>query len=304
MVNIESKEIRLSMESIIKETIQQQDLQRLLLSFVQHKVEDHYPFGVLCVFHYEQFAPSFDKEIYQVAAAIELLILSFDILDDIEDGDVIDKPWSSHPALSLNASTALLFLCTSAISQTEFSYKEQAIAIMEKYALNAIQGQHKDLLNICQNENDYMNMMQEKSGSLVCLACSVGSVIANGDVLPEIESYSKWMGVVGQINNDIMDLKSWHEKNDMMNKKYSLPIIYLLEYDDEELKFMTDYYAGGMSKEVFLSYQDIIQQKLVDTDAIKYALVIRNVLRNKIMDELQRLSYTENQIQFLQQYMK
>lgn len=303
-MEVEVKVIQQSMERIIEKGIQQKDLKDLLLKFVRSSSKENRLFGELCIFHYRHFVSSFEVEIYEVAAAIELLILSFDILDDFEDADTLDKPWSSNFALSLNGSTALLFLSMQAVRNTYFTYKEHAIALMEKFALHAIEGQHKDLLNSCQDEHTYMEMLEEKSGSLVSLACLVGCIIANGNTSKAVENYSKWMGVIGQINNDITDLKKWNEKNDMINKKYSLPIIYLLEVEKNREGLVSKYYRNEISKEQFVSNREIIQQKLIDTDAIRYALVIRKVFQNKVINEFSKMNFTQEQLDYLKKYTK
>lgn len=297
-------EIQASMEKIIADNIQQLELKELLLSFVVGGGKENYPFGELCIFHYQHFSSSFDNEIYEVAAAIELLVLSFDILDDLEDNDTNDKPWSNNTPPSLNASTALLFLSMNAIRKTHFTYKEKALSFMERNALRSIEGQHKDLLSTCQDEKTYIEMMEEKSGSLVMLACLVGCIIANGDGSQEAENYSKWMGVIGQINNDISDLKKWDKKNDMLNKKYSLPIIYLLDIERHSEQIVTKYYQNEMSKEQLLAYKHIIQRKLIDTDAIKYALVIKSIFQQKVKQEFAKMNFSGNQMIFLQKYTK
>ncbi|TQR16314.1 polyprenyl synthetase family protein [Psychrobacillus soli] len=301
---MESNAITASMEKIIVENIQQQDLKELLIEFVQNGSRKHKPFGELCVFHYEHYATSFDKEIVEVAAAIELLVLSFDILDDLEDKDTENKPWMHNPVLSLNGSTALLFLAMQAIRKTHFTYKDKAIAIIERLALRAISGQHKDLLNVCMEENDYIQMIEEKSGSLVSLACLVGCVIANGDAPKEVKNYSKWLGVIGQINNDVSDLKEWNDKNDILHKKYSLPIIYLLDVEKHSEHIVTKYYQSEMSKAEFLKYKHVIQRKLVDTDALKYALVIKTLFQKKVQDQFTKMDFSNDQLEFLQNFMK
>ena len=50
-----------------------------------------------------------------------------------------------------------------------------------EYALKSVQGQHKDLLNSCKTESDYIEMSVEKSGSLVALVCVIGALLATDD---------------------------------------------------------------------------------------------------------------------------
>ncbi len=81
-----------------------------------------------------------------------------------------------------------------------------------KYALKSVQGQHKDLLNSCQTESDYIEMSIEKSGSLVALVCVVGALLATDDDPVTIETYANYIGLIGQINNDLSDIKILESK--------------------------------------------------------------------------------------------
>ena len=110
------------------------------------------------------------EKIYTIVAAVEILILSFGILGDIEDADSADKPWSIELKLALNATTILLFISVKVMIDISFPNKGEEISSLLKYALQSINGQHKDLLNICRTEADYMEMTLEKSSSLTELA--------------------------------------------------------------------------------------------------------------------------------------
>ena len=196
------------------------------------------------------------EEIYSIAAAVEMLMLSFDILDDFEDDDCKDQPWLTEPKLALNATMALPFLGLSVIQNSTFKNKDKSLTLLMKYALKSVQGQHKDLLNSCQTESDYIEMSIEKSGSLVALVCVVGALLATDDYPVTIETYANSIGLIGQINNDLSDIKSWNLKNDLLNKKYSLPIIYLMNCQDENAQMIRDYYQNKVNKEEILKNQE------------------------------------------------
>ncbi|WP_438297635.1 hypothetical protein [Sporosarcina sp. FA15] len=159
---IESDMIRKSIEKVIYEQIKQNKLKEQLLEFVDYQSKQGFPFGELLVLHYNQFNGTKTEEIYLVAAAVEILILSFDMLDDFEDDYFKDKPWSTESKLALNATTALLFLSANIIRNTGFKNKYSAVSILLKYGLRSIDGQHMDLLNMCRNETDYIKMTLEK----------------------------------------------------------------------------------------------------------------------------------------------
>lgn len=303
MGSIEYEKIYNSFYTIIDNYIQQNDLRELLRSFIDHQSRKGYPFGELLVLHYNIFNGTETEEIYLIAAAVELLILSFDVLDDFEDGDFGDKHWAQNPHLALNSTTALLFISASVIRDSHFKNRDKGISILLKYALQSIHGQHRDLLKVCRNEADYIEMTLQKSGSLVALSCLIGSVLATEGYAGEVETYSRYIGLIGQINNDLADIQTWNEKNDLLNKRLSLPIIYLFNYMDAELEFIQDYYRNKIDIKEILKFEELISKKFVETGAIAYTEVIKRIYQNKAKVELGKLYIENDNIKLLLKYI-
>lgn len=303
MIASKSTKIKKSIHSIVSEHITQFELKNKLMQFVNYQSKKGFPFGELLILHYDMFKKDGNEEIYHVAAAIEMLILSFDILDDFEDNDFKSQPWSTNTHLALNGTTALLFLCTKVLNETAFKNKDRAIAFFLQYSLQAISGQHKDLLNTCINENDYIDMIIEKSGSLCTLACLIGATLATDDVPDEIEQYAKMIGVIGQINNDLLDIKEWDDKNDLLSKKYTLPVIYLLNCDEDELRFVHDYYHNKIDTTEIVKHQKLIDQKFLETGAITYTEVVKKIYHNKALNEMKKLNIDQRHYDLLINYI-
>jgi len=281
--------IKRCMYDSINQYIDQKDLKEKVIQFIDFQAKKGFPFGELLILHYQMFDGVKTKEIFPIAAALELLILSFDILDDLEDKDSFDQPWTSDPTCSLNIATALPFICFSVIENSIFTNKNKALSLLNRFALKSVQGQHKDLLNICSTEAEYIEMSLEKSGSLTALACTLGTVLAKGQCPIEIETSGKYIGLIGQINNDIKDIKEWDTKNDILNKKYSLPIIYFLNSQDNSASLVQDYYQNKVQQEIIIQNKTEISRKMIETGAIIYTEVIKKVYRNKVMDVLKCL---------------
>lgn len=303
MSALNSEMIRRELYRIIEQQIKQNELKEQLLDFVDYHSKQGFPFGELLILHYNIFNGTKTEEIYSVAAAVEMLILSFDMLDDFEDLDFKNKPWSSEHSLALNSTTSLLFLCITVIRNTGFKNKDKGIFILLKYAFLSINGQHKDLLNICRDEAGYIDMTIEKSGSLVTLSCLVGSVLATADYPIEVEVYAKYIGLIGQINNDLADIKVWDESNDLINKKFSLPIIYLLNYMDGELNFIREYYSDNLDKTEIIKHKELISKKFIVTGAIAYTEVIKKIYQNKVINELKKLNMNQCYIDLLLKFI-
>lgn len=276
------------------------DLRDMLQSFVEEKRSVGFSFGALCIVHYESLAEEFSEDIFHIAAAIELLALSFDIIDDLQDNDT-SYIWTKTPSLSLNVVISMIFMASKTIQESKFEHKHLAVQLLVKYALSSINGQQLDLLNCCQDEQSYLQMVEQKSGSLTAIGCLIGAVLAQGSVSPYIEQYSKCMGVIHQIKNDIDSLKRWEEKNDLLNKKYTLPIIYLLNSENDVSKSITNYYNDNI-----IEYLDknAIKEELVNGGAIRYALAIKNLYKHKALDNLQKVTMKDKYIEYLKNLMK
>jgi competence protein ComQ len=295
--------IKKSIYHIVNKQIDQNDLKELILQFVDFQSEKGFPFGELLILHYRMFKGVETEEIYSIAAAVEILILSFDILDDFEDDDCSNKPWLTEPKLALNATTALQFVNLRVIQNSSLKNNDKSLSLLMEYALTSIHGQHKDLLNICKTESDYIEMSIEKSGSLVSLVCVVGAVLATDDDPLMIETYANYIGLIGQINNDLEDIKIWNQKNDLLNKKYSLPIIYLMNCEDEKAQMIRGYYQNKVNKEDIIKNQESIHKMFFETGAIAYTEVIKKIYQNKVLAQIKGLNIDHCYIDQLLKYI-
>ncbi|MFJ6265168.1 polyprenyl synthetase family protein [Lysinibacillus xylanilyticus] len=276
------------------------ELRSMLKNFKEEKMAVGYSFGKLCYLHYEAFTDCLNEDIYKVAAAIELLILSFDIIDDLQDKDS-DYSWTKTPELSLNVALAMLVMASRTIRETSFEDKNTAIQILEDYALRSINGQQLDLLNTCRDEQSYIQMIEQKSGSLSAMACLIGEVLATGGTSSEVEEYGKYIGIIQQIKNDIQSLKTWGLKNDLLNKRYSLPIIYLLSQENDVSKSVINYYNDDM--DAFLD-NNATENELTNGGAIRYAITMKNVYKFKALNILENVTINELGKDYLKRLMK
>ena len=290
-----------SLDILIKnEALIGYELRSMLKSFKEEKKEVGYSFGEICYWHYEAFTDCLNEDIYKIAAAIELLILSFDIIDDIQDQDS-NYSWSKTPELSLNVAITMLVMASRIISGTSFEHKGTAIQILEEYALRSINGQQLDLLNICRDEQSYLQMIDQKSGSLTAMGCLIGEVLAKGEISSEVEEYGKYIGIIQQIKNDVQSLKAWGPKNDLLNKRYSLPIIYLLSQKNDVSKAVINYYNGDIDA---ILDNNATENELTHGGAIRYAITIKNVYKFKALNNLENVAINELGKDFLKKLMK
>lgn len=285
---------------IENETLLGDELKLLLKNFLEEKIAVGFSFGKLCFLHYEAFSDGINEDIYKVTAAIELLILSFDIIDDLQDKDS-DYIWNKTPELSLNVALTMLIMASKAINETSFEHKSAAVRLLEKYALISINGQQLDLLNICRDEESYVQMITQKSGSLTAMGCAIGEVLAKGEVTKEVEEYGKYIGVIQQIKNDIQSLKVWGPKNDLLNKRYSLPIIYLLSKKNDVSKSVASYYNDDI---VTVLDNKTTENELTNGGAIRYAITIKNVYKFKALNYLENVPLTNLGREYLEKLLR
>lgn len=276
------------------------ELKTMLKRFKAEKVDTGYSFGKLCFWHYEAFVDCLNDDIYKVAAAIELLILSYDIIDDLQDKDS-DYIWSKTPELALNVALAMLVMSSKAIHNTTFEHKNMALRLLQEYALRSISGQQLDVLNDCQDEQSYLQMIDQKSGSLTAMSCVIGEALAKGEMTTEVEEYGKYIGIIQQIKNDIQGLKTWGPKNDLLNKKYSLPIIYLMSQNNSVSKYVINYYNKDIV--TFLD-KNAIGNELQNGGAIRYAITIKNLYKLKALNNLENVAINKVGKEYLIKLMR
>ncbi|MGZ9583920.1 polyprenyl synthetase family protein [Paenibacillus marinisediminis] len=208
-------------------------------TYVDDKLKEAFHFGNLCLFHYEMFDGEPNEDIHRVAAALELLILSSDILDDIQDQDAPSKPWMQTPApLALNVAFSLLMLGQQLMQEAQFESSRLKLAVetVNRNVLRSLNGQMRDLMNDASNTDDYMDMVNLKSASLVVMSCMVGVILADGKWNENVESYARDMGMMAQLTNDLRDCLRSDEKSDVMADKHTLPML----YNKEELSSLAN----------------------------------------------------------------
>lgn len=253
----------------VEESFFQEDLKEIAIQSINFKESEGFSFGKLTLLHHDMFDGK-ANDIFKAATAVELLVLSFDILDDLQDKDNLNTPWSKCiPALTLNLAIGLLSLSTKIISELQIA--PDSNKIFHYLSLRAINGQHLDLINLANTEEQYITIAAQKAGSLIALASLIGASLATNKYHDIIEDYSVHVGIAEQIKNDINDLFS-SSKNDWQNKKKSLPILYILENKIDSK--VLDYYEGKLTYKEIYENSDEVKNSLTTSGSIMYANVI------------------------------
>ncbi|MFD2133876.1 polyprenyl synthetase family protein [Pseudogracilibacillus auburnensis] len=248
--------------------------------YVEFKFNQSINFAKLTEIHFDIFREN-KNSIHKMKAMtiVELIILASDILDDIQDRDAKDVPWSNvDDAFNLNIVVGMLIIC---LQETDgIAGVNETLWIKQKIKdlmLQSLNGQQIDLKNEIISEDDYIQMCNMKSGSLIRLACLVGAGKVDDEINKGIKEYANYLGVIFQLRNDVLDMKNGFIKNDILSKKRTLPIIYYLNTKNEAYDSIKDYYLNSSSN----LDAERIQQDLMSGDALLYCSIVIKIFLNK-----------------------
>lgn len=231
--------------------------------------------------------------IERLAANLELIVLAGDILDDLQDQDKLQKVWLQvPPALALNAAVAMLTAAIGDISELSALHSElsenRVVEQVSKLVALSLNGQHGDLCNDLESEEEYLSMVAEKSGSLIRLAFMLGyAPLPQLDpaTIERLDQIATNIGVMAQLDNDLRDVLCFDEKNDLLSRKRTLPVQYLLRYSDEDLPLFKQYYEGAATRETFLESKAECLEFVRQSGCVEYTRAVQMLLFNKT-DEL------------------
>lgn len=231
--------------------------------------------------------------IERLAADLELIVLAGDILDDIQDQDHLQKVWLQvPPALALNAAVAMLTAAFGDVSAAAAQYPElsdnRVVEQVSKLVALSLNGQHGDLCNDMESVEEYLSMVAEKSGSLIRLAFMMGYAPLrqlDPTTIERLDQIAMNIGVMAQLDNDMRDVLCFDEKNDLLGKKRTLPVQYLLRYSDEDLPLFKQYYEGAATREKFLESKTECLEFVRQSGCVEYTRAVQMLLFNKT-DEL------------------
>jgi len=261
-------------------------LKSMLQAFIREKAEESTIWSELTRnTHYMLGGDS--ASIDRAAAMTEMVMLLLDIVDDLQDKDNTEKGWMKCPEADvLNA--ILAFHAMMCVELPKFGSLELSERIGRLLA-QAISGQHTDVTQAVMTEEDYIAMVRQKSGSLMQLACLMGYSLVDGlpqETIERVNELAECMGVIAQISNDIRDVLRYDVKNDLLFKKRTLPILFMLEDSLEEFPALARYYEGSMTVEQFLQVKAACMQYIRDCGCIEYSQVIRNLFADRAKELL------------------
>lgn len=249
--------------------------------------------GKMTVLHYRMFAGEDTRDIYRAAAAIELMMLSLDIIDDIQDKDNGKMAWNQLPSeIALNIGIGMLTLSGELILETGFPSERKLAAaqLLNQGVLIAVNGQMTDLYNDVSSEEEYIEMVSQKSAALLVTASMIGTVLATGEWIEEVKLYAEQLGIAAQIKNDIRDLLNWDDKNDFLNRKKTLPTLYLLQSVSDEERWIIDYFEGRLDFADVVGRRQEVERIIESTGTLIYTSVRMRTHYYRYLEHIERLN--------------
>ncbi len=294
---LENTKIKQNMSDFIQHAVRQKDLQQLLLEFTDRKNE--FPFGQLAYKHYEAFGGQDKQAITQLSAGIELLILSADILDDIEDQDNDSYPWMNvDQGVAINASTYLYTLSTQfiiSIGENDSQLIEKLFQLIKW----SMEGQHEDLRHMHETEEECVEVLRKKSGSLTALSSVLGVYLATRKINSTVESYSICYGVAEQISNDFFALFS--KTNGDFLKKQTLAFSYLQRGFNDASQELLTFFSDRLDESEQKSFQ--LKQKLLEAGLTQYMVSMREIMLLKMRQGIEQLDLPKTNKEQLYAFM-
>jgi geranylgeranyl diphosphate synthase type I len=213
--------------------------------------------STMCLLACEAICGDF-RSALPAAAAVELLHNFTLIHDDIEDGDekrrhrdTLWKLWGVPQAI--NTGDAMDIVANLSLLELNGSIKPQMMVdimrLFNETVIELCEGQYLDM--DFQNRSgvsvdEYIAMISGKTAALIEASTAIGAMVATEDreVIGRFKAFGRKIGVAFQIRDDILGIWGNPEntgksaKNDIRNKKKTLPVLYAMEtsVDREELK--------------------------------------------------------------------
>ncbi|GAA3408928.1 polyprenyl synthetase family protein [Paenibacillus hodogayensis] len=267
----------------------------LLTTFVRDKAAETSRWGEMTRHVHYMFggrSPHIDK----VAALTELIVLALDIADDLQDRDNAEKSWMQCPQeLSLNAVMGLLMGAVGELGRFQAEYPDDTFPKPGEAALivmNAVNGQYRDLTNDIVTEQDYIAVVQQKSCMLIKLAyyMGYGSLPAAAAIETEMDLLAGYVGVVSQLSNDLRDVLRYDVKNDLLHRKRTLPILFLLADEEDAFPMIRRYYEGAIDRDEFLRHKIASVDYIRESGCVEYTEVIKTLFLQKAEETFDSLS--------------
>lgn len=194
-----------------------------------------------------------------LAASVELIhtatLIHDDVLDEAEVRrhlDTVNARWNNEASVLLGDYLFSRSICLAASVDGEYACRAiaEAARIMCEGELRQVHNRG----NYHLSEEDYLDIISEKTGALLACCCRLGAHYAGADdaCCADLVGYGQQLGIAFQIADDLLDLTGEEQTagkslgTDLLKQKATLPIIRVLATvpEMERTSLMADLAAG------------------------------------------------------------
>jgi octaprenyl-diphosphate synthase len=177
-----------------------------------------------------------------LACALELIHTATLIHDDVIDEATLRRNKQTINSKYDNKLSILLgdYLYSKAVSLVISDGNKYIMQTIADTVSQICEGEILQTLkaNTLPKEIEYIDMVEKKTASFFSCCCKLGGLIANASnqTIDSLANYGLNVGIAFQITDDILDLISDEKttgkstKNDLLNGKFTLPIIYTARF--------------------------------------------------------------------------
>lgn len=266
--------VSLELFKIIDSHFYEDSLNRMVRSFVHYKQTESTIWSELTLYSYYMLGGS-SPDIYHAAAQTVLIILSLDIFDDLQDQDNFEPPWMQcGPAAAMNCASGLL------VAAIAGSLGKPLDSTVLKLLAAAHNGQHKDIQNAISTEEEYLQLVAEKSASLISLAVHMGYQLienANETTARKLAECSQHIGIAAQLQNDVKNLMLIQERNDIVQRKKTLATLYLYDLSKEAFPMLSNYYDGVCGMDELVSQEKQLVDFIAASGVSEYISAVQSL---------------------------
>lgn len=259
---------------------------RIVRDFVHYKQSESTIWPDLTLYTYRMLG-GLSPAIYHAAAQTELIILSLDIFDDLQDQDHFNPPWMQcEHATAMNCASNILVAGISGNSDRSIDAK------ILKQLSTAHNGQHTDIQNMVAHEEAYLKLIGEKSGALINLAIHMGyQLIENKDpsIEKRLDEFAQHIGIAAQLQNDVKALTNIQTRNDIIQRKMTLTTMFLLDQCTTAFPLLREYYDGACEVEDLISQKTKLVDFIHSSGVVAYTSVIQKLYLNQAEKVLQTI---------------
>lgn len=195
-----------------------------------------------------------------LACALELIHTATLIHDDVIDEATLRRNKQTLNSRYDNKLSVLLgdYLYSKAVSLIIADGDKKIMETIANTVSQICEGEILQTLkvNTLLEEIEYLNIVEKKTASFFSACCKIGGLIGDAPLktIDSLAFYGLNLGIAFQITDDMLDLISDEAKtgkstkNDLLNGKFTLPVIYAAEYSTpSEIEILTN---GSRKEEV------------------------------------------------------